>query len=670
MVLNKNEFRQSCTLSVRATSQSTSREDNKLQNLTELVQFLKGKPHMLVTRYEVFVSITLDTAINSNGVSKYYSNIFKEEEEKEPNNVPLKNKEKGMMAKSFACQTGKDHILAKNPLQLNCDSNRDAFSVLRSILNSKKVSDNDGPLSKFHGETREISEQNNLEVEKGNSNSTGTYRTSLFTSEKDSDSSIDVFANVKNYTEVDLDSEIDSTIDSPIEINANVPNWIEINEEPEIASAVESPNKINANMQNFVEAYMEPEITSAVSLDMDASDVKQISSSACESVKENHNPFKCSVSGLMFQKDNSTRDHTMSHSTNFIEPLRFECPLCDYSCKTNTIIIYHAEKKHHTKVHLCLWCRFVALSEEQLANHESQRNDGNKCIIKKKMGVERGLCSQCGYLGPDTGCLKRHILVHIEEKAYKCPVCPMSYRSERQLRRHANIHSRLKSFRCSQCFYATHNNYTLTQHMKRHLDEGKYKCRDCALTFKRMHFLKDHAQIVHGSGHNFFCTFCTYSCSDLRDYNRHRETHTVKNHYSCDKCDYTCSRQKKMDEHKLIHSDVFPFMCCLCGCHFRHKSNMKKHIVRHLADKNFQCEICGFRTRSHIFLRKHQLVHTKDKVHKCAVCDYCTRYPFNLKKHEATHFDERSFSCNMCSYTSKTTENLRKHRKRKHKLRG
>ncbi|KAH9503540.1 hypothetical protein Btru_068148 [Bulinus truncatus] len=589
--------------------------DSKLQNLAKLVQFLSNKPQVLVTRYEVYVSIAQDTGINSSVISQYNCYIIKEGE-MEPNDAPLEKNKKDIMTKSSACQTGPDNILVENRFQLNSDGLR---SGLETVVTKKEVIDYDGPLNEFGrlGETRIVSEKRNSEVVKGISNSSSTYRTHLSTSGIESDSPLEVIASIQNLIEIDV----------------------------------------------------KPEIVSDISLDMDVSAVRDTSSVVYESLKENGEPFKCLECGLIFQKAESLWVHEISHSNSVKQSLLYKCPLCDYSCKNKRNILDHAEKNHNVKFHLCVWCRFVAMSQEQLADHESQWNDGTKCFVTKKLRVEKGLCPQCGYVAPDARDLRRHLLGHTDLRSYSCPHCPLRFKSEKNLLIHADTHCSFKSFKCSHCSYSTHSNHFLTRHIqKSHLDVGRYKCKDCESSFKNMYHLKEHAQNQHGSEDHFFCGFCTFSCSNRKIYKCHIQTHTGKDRYSCDKCDYTCYVKSQMLKHQVIHSDVLPFVCCQCGRQFRDKGNLTKHMSCHQEERNFQCEMCGFRTKSKKLLKEHQIMHRKSKMHRCLLCEYITRYPGNLRKHEGTHSEIKSYFCDLCPYASNIAEGLKKHRKRKHKL--
>ncbi|KAI8790500.1 zinc finger protein 729 [Biomphalaria glabrata] len=548
--------------------------DSRLQNLAKLVHFLSEKPGVVLTRYEVYVTIAQEAEGCVDDIPQYNSYIIKEGEPE----VILDNKKK-----TSGCQTEKNNTFYD--VQTQFVSTDTELDNVHRLNNDRVYYEKD--------RTRSLIGILGNEAFKG--------------------------ANTNN----------DNRITKPVHDVDIGDNCLSSDTEAFMSDSAE----------NLLKAVLKSGVSNDLFVHIENCSVDPgLFSAKAELLEEQGRPFKCMKCDTSFQKEESLIVHDLIHSDDVKPLLFFKCPQCDFKSKSVVLISDHAQEKHHMKVFLCQWCKFVALSSDELAMHKSlmshESNEKRKTVENQKVFDSSILCGSA-----------RKLLNRIDNS------CP----------------DNLRPFKCSKCFFWAHSALILESHIIAvHSGNGKYKCKDCNSEFKSMRKIRWHAQTEHNNSDLFFCFFCTFSCSDSKVHRNHLQSHYGKDRFSCDQCQYTCLHYSDLKRHQLIHSDKMPYGCCICGRHFRAKNNLFRHVAAHQEERDHQCETCGFRTKSKELLKTHWRVHQNVKEHMCQYCGYSTKYISNLYKHMVVHTEVKAFSCHLCSYTTKSPENLSKHKKRKH----
>lgn len=91
-----------------------------------------------------------------------------------------------------------------------------------------------------------------------------------------------------------------------------------------------------------------------------------------------------------------------------------------------------------------------------------------------------------------------HLLTHSDERNYKCPYCPKTFKTSVQLSGHKNSHT--KPFSCTECNRPFGSLYAVRSHMESHKRPNhnlKYCCDICGAKYARRFALNDHMKEQH-----------------------------------------------------------------------------------------------------------------------------------------------------------------------------
>ena len=253
----------------------------------------------------------------------------------------------------------------------------------------------------------------------------------------------------------------------------------------------------------------------------------------------------------------------------------------------------------------------------------------------------------------------------VNQGAYHCLECPFVGNNPAELRRHSVLHSENKPFMCTQCGYSSRWKCDLKKHMKTYghynsdqvdsdaenspdkyleldgdsEDENRstlYMCPKCPYnSYKKQAFelhLKVHGDSLEDesprppvnpvTSAKFKCTKCDYQGNDLSSFLQHKVSHNnqlstsngipstsgpsfvnatpppeeVSNRtlhlkhrrkpvkqFHCQKCPYVCFKRLSMDNHETMHvpRGVEAFLCMFCDYNSFSKALLLQHMRLH-----------------------------------------------------------------------------------------
>ena len=124
-------------------------------------------------------------------------------------------------------------------------------------------------------------------------------------------------------------------------------------------------------------------------------------------------------------------------------------------------------------------------------------------------------CKQCNATFTLKDDLKRHLLLHENERQFKCPHegCDKIFNTKDDLDQHKVVHLENKLFKCNDCSFKTNYCSNLNEHIKtKHTRQGLVKCKwpGCHKEFTKK-YLYSHMK-THRKTNHFKCTFdgCDY----------------------------------------------------------------------------------------------------------------------------------------------------------------
>ncbi|XP_025107094.1 zinc finger protein 91-like [Pomacea canaliculata] len=302
-------------------------------------------------------------------------------------------------------------------------------------------------------------------------------------------------------------------------------------------------------------------------------------------------PDKNSVTGakteeqLVFKQEDPSHMVKLEHATHIEQS--------DCKCERTLKLEYHFQcancsiKPEQDFVHTEKTEEQIVTKEEQEGSQKEKiktdrpaiwQNDSNeKC---EEMSVHR--CNAYEVMdNEESQQNKTHSDVQLHP--HQCSLCKAAFKISSRLKRHMLVHSDERSFQCSLCKAAFKLSSHLKRHMQVHSDKKYYQCSLCKATFKRSSHLK-----------------------------RHMHVHSNLKPIQCTLCKFTFKNSKYLKQHMIVHSDVKPIQCSSCKATFKCLSYLKKHMATHSDVKSYQCSLCPATFKWSSNLKRHMLVHSSE----------------------------------------------------------
>ena len=173
---------------------------------------------------------------------------------------------------------------------------------------------------------------------------------------------------------------------------------------------------------------------------------------------------------------------------------------------------------------------------------------------------------------------------HNGERSHQCPLCSKIFTQATHLLTHKRaVHlpeKERKTFVCVICTKILKSKQVLDTHNVVHSDQRAFKCELCPKSFKleqhfKIHFLSQHTT----SDEEFKCKLCSKVLPQARNLSKHiREVHESANMHQCNICDYSAARKSTIRIHTDALHNNLKFTCPNCSKKVAFKSSLTDHL--------------------------------------------------------------------------------------------
>lgn len=404
--------------------------------------------------------------------------------------------------------------------------------------------------------------------------------------------------------------------------------------------------------------------------------------------------YPCGFCEKVFSCYSHMKKHEIVHS----DERPFKCDYCDklfrrkYDCSRHMKVV-HIQRMMKRKLEPTVEPGPSSSSSELVPQIEPP----SKKKEKPKDGYD---CETCGKSFSCPSHLKRHTIMHTDEKPFTCDFCPKEFRRKYDRNRHVKyVH--LKSVDDAGQLMITDGSAAAADSDLGQLVENKslllpqmeqyFKCDYCDSKFKRIYDRTRHIKMAHHA-------IISPSLETLKiipetgdddeeidvvedsaptptevDFKSESDVSdsvvvmaeeapveaisleanspsadspsadspsTSALPYQCWACDKRFSCHSQMKNHEVVHSDEKPFICEVCNRGFRRKYDMKRHVQ--LIHKMQATE------ESRIYTTRQANSDHNQTMFDCTVCQKQFTCLSHLRNHEVVHSEERPFKCSFC----------------------
>ncbi|XP_022343987.2 uncharacterized protein LOC111137051 [Crassostrea virginica] len=401
-------------------------------------------------------------------------------------------------------------------------------------------------------------------------------------------------------------------------------------------------------------------------------------------------PYKCQICEYRARWPSEITQHMKNHS----DEKPYHCPRCSYKSKWKWDVVKHLKrcgggtirdvidtnkiKKHSAppnvtvmpqgsfqrqglnvqseSIQRSMESRFAASSvAEALANSNGgimSMADSNKNsyddyekmmtlastqqpIFKSIVNQGAYQCFECPFIAQSPAELKRHAVLHSENKPFCCTICGYSSRWKCDLKKHIRTYGHFdqslqsksnSQHNPSEKFLYQIPTRDLYQEEQDSVDRTLYTCNKCPYsTFKKYSFeihMKTHGDIKRedSSAGKYNCKQCEFQGTDLISLLQHKKTHTGKPAANISALELSSEPVSSRTMQKHRRKPVQQFRCPKCPYTCFKRSGLTMHEAMHQprGDSALKCYYCDYNVFSKGLLVQHMRLHPEFDPNECS----------------------------------------------------
>ncbi|XP_044731663.1 zinc finger protein OZF-like [Chrysoperla carnea] len=246
-----------------------------------------------------------------------------------------------------------------------------------------------------------------------------------------------------------------------------------------------------------------------------------------QELTHNVSNLTCDICNKIVSRINDLKRHKLTHLKQRPGKKLIPCQRCDKSFQDKRDLKSH-NKEAHSQIEKYVACHVCGKSvcKKNLSTHLAIHKERDKipCDLCSNTFISQStlsahiknvhrdptesaprnhLCSICGHAMRTAPELRRHLLIHTNERPYACDQCDKTYRIKENLTEHIKAaHLNERKFQCTFCPQAFNHKKTLVHHERRHTGEKPHKCEVCGRRFIQRISLKLHSKTHTNSKEN------------------------------------------------------------------------------------------------------------------------------------------------------------------------
>ncbi|KOB68120.1 Uncharacterized protein OBRU01_18843, partial [Operophtera brumata] len=176
--------------------------------------------------------------------------------------------------------------------------------------------------------------------------------------------------------------------------------------------------------------------------------------------------YLCTVCKKRFH----ARSHVAYHAYCNGQSKPYACVLCPQSFASQSHYKYHMRVHRNERPYVCDVCGQNFVQTSKLQRHKLKHTKEKKHT-----------CVQCNKAFTNMTALRKHMLIHTEERPYACPTCGRRFRDNSNFQKHVKKHNNCEYVAINKAFT---NMTALRKHMLIHTEERPYACPTCGRRFR------------------------------------------------------------------------------------------------------------------------------------------------------------------------------------------